>query len=253
LAIIGFFCLVAYSLTSLVVGGRLVLRSRASRGLPEFLMGIAHFTAPGLGYPIVVLCRLLPERGDQMLAFGIGQGLIVFGCTCFLFFNATVFRPRSGAALAFAAFGSLVLAYGGCAAYWGLSSTTDAALAAARASGGTAATLAALGAGYAWTSFEGLRYRAMMRRREALGLGEPLVANRFLLWAIAGLASMAYNVICAAYLIAGFDISTQPVPVLATSLGGLVGAVLLVFIFMPPAWYVRWILRSAPRGALAVA
>ena len=33
-------------------------------------------------------------------------------------------------------------------------------------------------------------------------------------------------------------------PLLATSLGGLVSAVLQVLIFMPPAWYARWVGRE---------
>ena len=44
---------------------------------------------------------------------------------------------------------------------------------------------------YAWTALEALRYRSLMVRRLALGLAEVEVANRFLLWAIAGIGAFA--------------------------------------------------------------
>jgi hypothetical protein len=42
---------------------------------------------------------------------------------------------------------------------------------------------------------------------------------------------------------------TDAAPLLATSLVGVFNTVLLVLIFIPPAWYTRWLMR-APVGAL---
>jgi hypothetical protein len=98
-----------------------------------------------------------------------------------------------------------------------------------------------------------MRYRGMMKKRQAIGLADPMVANRFLLWGFAGLVSMAWNSISAAYLLAGENIGVHPVPVIATSLGGLACTVLQVLIFMPPAWYARWVTRAPRAGALATA
>jgi hypothetical protein len=247
------FCLVAYTVASFVVGARLVARSRRSRGLPELLIGLAYATAPGIGYPLVVVGRMLPERSEQLLTVWLGQPLIVFGCSCFLFFNAKVFRPGVAWATLASTLGSIVLAIGGAVAIWGYTSTDDAALATARSSLGTGAMLVVLGAAYAWTAFEGIRYRGMMRRRQAIGLADPMVANRFLLWGFAGLVSMTWNAISAIYLLAGANIGVHPVPVISTSVGGLVCTVLQVLIFMPPAWYARWITRAPRAGALATA
>ena len=36
----------------------------------------------------------------------------------------------------------------------------------------------------AWASFESFRYWRAMRKREALGLADPVVTNRFLLWTL---------------------------------------------------------------------
>jgi hypothetical protein len=246
-------CLVLYTIASFVVGLRLILRSRQSRGVPELLIGLTYFTAPGIGYPIAVLGRMLPEHSDRLVAVMIGQPLIVFGCCSFMFFNAKVFRPGAAWAMLVATLGALVLVVGGAITVWGYASTADAALVTARSSIGTGTMLTVLGGAYAWTAFEGFRYRGMMKKRQAIGLADPMVANRFLLWGFAGLVSMAWNAISAAYLLAGHNIGVHPVPVLTTSLGGLVCTVLQVLIFMPPGWYARWITRAPRAGALATA
>ncbi len=247
------FCLVSYTIASFVVGTRLIARSRRSRGVPELLIGLTYASAAGVGYPLVVLGRMLPERSDQLLTVWLGQPLIMFGCCCFVFFNAKVFRPGAAWAIAASTLGSIAIVIGGSVTVWGYTSTSDPVLATARSSIGTGTMLAVLGVAYAWTAFEGFRYRGMMRRREAIGLADPMVANRFLLWAFAGLVSMAWNATSAAYLLAGQNIGVHPVPVLATSLGGLVCTVLQVLIFMPPAWYARWVTRAPRAGALAAA
>ena len=44
-------------------------------------------------------------------------------------------------------------------------------------------------ASYAWSAFESFRLWSMMRRRVALGLGDPALAHRFLLWGGAAAAA----------------------------------------------------------------
>lgn len=246
-------CLALYTLTSLVVGTRLIIRSRHSRGLPELLIGLTYLTSSGVGYPLSVISVFIADRSAMLSAVVVGEALIVFGCSCFLFFTAKVFRPNATWSVPAAAVGSLFLAGGGLVVIGAYLSTPDAALVAERARAGTAAMLLALGFGHAWTAIEGLRHYRMMRRRLALGLADPIVTNRFLLWGFSGLASMAWNVVASSYLLAGVNISTHPVPVLAISLGGLASTVMLVLIFMAPAWYTRWLGRERSARSLATA
>ena len=107
-----------------------------------------------------------------------------------------------------------------------------------------------LGCAYSWTGYEGFRHYGMMRRRATVGLGDPVVANRFLLWAIAGSLQVISALVTVQTLRTGGNIAADPAAVLATSLVGVFNSVLLVLIFMPPARYVRWLTRD-PRGALA--
>ncbi|MGH7291036.1 MAG: hypothetical protein ACREJT_07505, partial [Myxococcota bacterium] len=189
MAALSLFCLALYTLTSLVVGSRLILRSRHSRGLPELLMGLTYVTSSGVGYPLSVTSVFITNRPGMLTAVIVGEVLIVLGCSCFLFFNAVVFRPKAGWSLPAAALGSLLLAAGGAVVIAAYLSTSDAVLVEARSRAGTAAMLFALGAGHAWTAIEGLRHYRMMRKRLVLGLADPVVANRFLLWGFTGLVS----------------------------------------------------------------
>ena len=82
-------------------------------------------------------------------------------------------------------------------------------------------------------------YWRLMRRR--LGLGDPLVADRFALWGVGiGLGSLGILAGAASTVFGWF------VPVLAQhadfviSLLGLAAAALLLLAFMPPQAYVRW-------------
>lgn len=251
MAEISLICLALYTVTSLVVGTRLILRAYRTRGLPELLIGCTYAASSGFGYPLTVTAALMPSRAATLASVAIGQALIVIGCSCFLFFNAKVFRPNAGWSMPAAALGSLALAVCGAFVIVAFFSTTDVALATERTRTGTVLFLLVLVAGQAWTAIEGMRHYRMMRRRLLLGLADPVVTNRFLLWGISGLVSLTWNGVVNSYLLAGANINANPVPVFAVSFGGLVTAVCLVLTFMPPVWYVRWLERERDSRALA--
>ncbi len=246
-------CLALYTVTSLVVGFRLIARSYHSRGVPELLIGLTYAASSGIGYPLTVTATAWSSRGATLGAMAIGEALIVLGCGCFLLFNAKVFRPTARWSVPVALLGSLVLAACGGWVVAEFFATDDVALVTERTRLGTILFLAVLVLGQGWTAFEGMRHYRMMRRRLALGLAEPVVTNRFLLWGISGLVSLTWNGVVNAYLLAGANINLHPVPVFAVSFGGLVTAGCLVLTFMPPAWYVRWIQRDRTARALATA
>jgi hypothetical protein len=243
-------CVAFYTVMSATVGARLVIRGLPTRRSPELLMGLAYLAAPGVGYPLVVIGSALPDGATSLLMFGIGQALIVLGCTCFFFFNARVFRPDVFLAQGAAALGAVLLAFASSEIIRGHMALGNGALGLASVRASSVTMLVVLGLAYAWTAYEGFRHCRMMRRRAGLGLGDPVVANRFLLWAVAGSLQMLSDVVAAQSLQAGGNMTADVAPVLATSLAGIVNSGLLVLIFMPPARYVRWLTR-APRGALA--
>ena len=250
--LIVFLCVALYSAMSATVGVRLVRRALPVRGVPELLMGFAYASAPGFGYPLVVVGSQVSDRAASALLFAVGQTAIVLGVTSFLFFNARVFRSGSRLAPVVGALGGLVLAVASYHRVRTHIAVGAASLSLASVRRDTVVTLIVLGLAYAWTALEGMRHTRMMRRRAQIGLGDPVVANRFLLWAIAGSLQCVSDVVIAYSLMQGGNISADPLPLFATSSVGVVNSALLVLIFMPPARYTRWLARE-PRGALAAA
>ena len=249
---ISLLCLVAYSIASCVVGAKLLVRARGSHGVPELLAGLTYLCAPGLGYPLQIVSMQIPNRGVSIAMNATGEALLVFGCSCFLFFTVRVFRPEARWAAWSAGLGAIALVYGGVGTQLALITYPDPAESLAHARMPGAAVLSVLALVWGWTALEGLRYYRMMRKRMALGLADAVVTNRFLLWGLNGLTSVGWLSVSISMFAAGVNLATNPVVVATTSGGGVANTVFLLLIFMPPTAYTRWVERSA-RGAALVA
>lgn len=244
-------CLVVYTVASGIVGVRLLMRARRSHGLPELLAGLSYVGAPALGYPLAVVASQLPNRGVAVPMYVVGEILLVSGCCCFLFFTVKVFRPSARWAIGMACLGSLVLIYAGIGITHAFIRYDNAPEITEHARTPLAAMVGVLALSYVWTALEGLRYYRMMRKRMTLGLADPVVTNRFLLWTMSGLTSVAWISFSALMLAAGENLARNAVNVSVTCAGGIANTVFLVLIFMPPAAYSRWLERSARAGRLA--
>jgi hypothetical protein len=109
-----------------------------------------------------------------------------------------------------------------------------------------------------WLFFESTHYAQLMRRRVRHGLAEPLVANRFALWAIwtGALALIPLFVLgLRMFGVLEAPIPGEPLPgpwraVLAVLGAGLACALVAGwFAFFPPAAYRRWVEAGAARPA----
>jgi hypothetical protein len=111
-----------------------------------------------------------------------------------------------------------------------------------------------------WACLESLRYWLRMRRREALGLADPVVTNRFLLWAIwtgalSALPSITLSLRLLAFVlidaILDIEVTEAIVARIVMGLRGVflllapVAAVSLSLSFFPPAYYVERIRSHA--------
>ena len=100
---------------------------------------------------------------------------------------------------------------------------------------------------------ESFRYWLMLRRRLRLGLADPVVTNRFLLWAVFATGStLNYVADLASRSLYWWAYGTvQPVPahlaamvgptIIVTMILGAVSAVTLFLTFFPTPAYRRWI------------
>ena len=235
------------SLALLGLGGRLLRLARRTGKAPERWLGLA-FACAGASAWLLPLAASegLAAAHAQRIALAAQVGLT--GAVALLaVFTWRAFRPDSRRAAALAA---LVIAAnaGACLAL--------VASGAALPSGplGLVAVLARCAA-LVWLFGESTRYAARMRRRLALGLADPVVANRFLLWSIWTGALAAIPLFVLVLRATGAlepPAPGAPLPAAARAAlavlaaGGGLAAAAGWLAFFPPAAYRRWIAGTGP-------
>ena len=227
-----------FALASFVVGWRLLWLAHRTGLLPEKLIGGSLFLAGGIGTALLILSGLAgPARGVFSTAamLAIDCGITVLGV-----FTWRVFRPGL--------VGATVVAT--CTALLFLSFASDWVsghyLGVRRSGFSMTADYSGRFAMYGWASFETMRQFVLARRRLRIGLSEPLVANRFLLWGISTLAANGIWVYSLWSELA--KTSDRTAFYLVVSVLGSTCAIAIWLAFFPPQAYRR---RFATRAACA--
>jgi hypothetical protein len=185
MALVGLLALLAicaFALVSFMVGARLTLLSLRTGRAPERLLGLSLLLAGGLGTAGTIATGFATEWKPVVLA--ITMVLVHSGITVLGIFTWRVFRPTP--------LGATLVAT--CVALLFASLIADRVTGHYVDVGRSTLSLATDYTGritlYAWACFESLRHWQLARRRTRIGLGDPLTANRFLLWGIAMLAAL---------------------------------------------------------------
>jgi hypothetical protein len=97
-----------------------------------------------------------------------------------------------------------------------------------------------------WLASESLRFWSQMRRRAALGLADPLVTDRFRLWASGALTGLVMLLCSVPPQVLPREHSLQGVSLLVLALMGLAATASYWFAFFPPEWYCRRVAAGAP-------
>lgn len=242
--------LVAIAIVSLALaalGARLLGLARRSGEEPERWLGLA-FASAGTSVwllPLAASGALAPEP-SRLLALAAQAG-ITGAVVGFALFVWRVFRPASRPAAVFAV---------------GLIAANVAAGGAVVASGTPVpvgavglATILARCAVLLWMFFESSVHARRMRRRLRLGLADPVIANRFVLWSIWTGALALIPLFVLALRALGLLVAAAPgAPIPATlgavlaalGAGGAAAAVAVWLAFFPPPSYARWLVAHAP-------
>jgi hypothetical protein len=241
----------AFFFASLTVGIRLILLWTRTRELPELLIGLGVLGIGPVGFGCQRVGQVIlnnaraesPEAGFPTAASWliiIGGATAVLGVACKLVFNGRVYHADSswvqrgviaGVVSVFA-----LLAY---------RIATGDTPAAGTTLLGNVQSFAQIGV-LLWGSAEALVYWRRMKRRSLIGLADPAVTNRFLLWGIgAGAAGLGSLIGTITALVVGQGSAEIPWVVMSSSLHGLVAAIALSLAFVPPAGYLRWVRRGA--------
>jgi len=224
------------------VGLRLTGLWQRTRQVPEMTLGFGLLLV-SLSMPLSAVGRA-PALAMELvgrLCFGGGLWVTATGLGLIVFFNYWVFRRHSrwGQALLAAIVGLLVCSVAYMSAVNFTGSSVDEIKGAMRP--GTLTLVAAVGLGFAWAAFESLHYWKASRRRRALGLADPVVTNRFLLWGVASLTSCALMAVIIGCVLSGMTILREPLPLAAMAASGCLMSASWYLTFLAPAGYQRFI------------
>jgi hypothetical protein len=221
----------SFILASLIIGVRVLLLARRTRGLPELAMGLGLVLMGGLSYPINVAARmsvdLSPDiRVGMML---LSQLLMWIGCVAIGVFNWRVFRPQARWPLALlVTFASAMLAV------FLVQCMTAGMFAFVDAREGIYRfNIVPQGIPYVWGFVESFLYHRKLRKQIEFGLAEPLVTRRIGLWALTTGASTAINWFMITLEVLNIDSATAPIAGLFLGPVGMVCAVSLWIAFRP--------------------
>ena len=239
------------ALVGTLVGLKLLTIAARSRKFPELAIGCALFAYAGLSQPALLVQEALGEEASLGLRMGIAAfRMLAFYVTLLSLslFTWQVFGAESRwrqALIAGVAVTGLLFTALTIRTAW-LQITASVPLDLYGRIGITPHFTLAFG----WVSLESLRYHAQMRRRQALGLADPVVTNRFLVWGAGeGVASL---VVLALFVTSAVHAETSigdPLIRLFMTLAGLVNALVWWLSFMPPKAYLRWVRGGAAEGA----
>jgi hypothetical protein len=241
LALAGVGCLIA---SCAVVGFRLLALGARSRHTPELALAAAYLLFGAVGYPLGALARARAAAGDADAGLWLAAALAIqnLGIVGVYVFVARVFRPeRTGPSVTLSTAVLLGVSWVGHA--------FDPGFAGAMSRGPWYALgLGTRAAAFVWGAAEAFGYWALLRRRVALGLADPVVANRMWLWGTSCASiALGFAIFTLGSVSAG-GVNATPV-VLALSACGLVGAAAMTLAFFPPAKYRRWLIAAAAERA----
>ncbi len=234
---------IGFNLLRLGIGSRRLPESLLGSGFVSLVLGIPLLAASGLGRAVVADVRTPPLiAGLFFLAMTVG---------CLSSFVWQTFRPGRRWALGLPV--ALVCSeFVIMAEILRLLSISAGDLPAAQVVRDTVLWIRVpMTVTFTWMCVEGTTQFAKARKREALGLGGPIVTNRFLLFALSG-GFAALNTLVSSILHAnGMTPFTHPAGAACFAAGSTVGATTLFLAFLPPARYVAWINARGPRAAKA--
>lgn len=228
---------------SVFVACRLFAAAWRTRGAPEIAMGsyqglvvaaialyaylvrVAGTAEPERVFDLVVIANLLIAAGVVSLAIGIWR----------------IYRASEAWAI-----GICVLLAAWVLGGWTWTSTGDVLPTTVAATAPNAFFVTGRSAVYLWGGFEGIRYHRMLRLRASLGLADPVIAHRILMW---GLFSLTMGTLAVTSLVAGSllgDAYSSWAPgQFITPAASLIASICLWLGFFPPAAYERFIARRA--------
>jgi hypothetical protein len=224
------FAIAVHSLSCLFVGSRLLLLAWRTGEPPELFAAMAMLGMGPFGLGLTVTSTLLVPHSlfAANLLWAFAAFALNIGSAGAFLFSVRVFY--SGNTRVRAIVGCLIVALIG---LWLVEAHLTAFEAAEPASLATRASDWLRSIALLWGGTESLRYWGNLRKRIALGLADPIVARRFLLWGIALIGNGITSSIDATMKLFVAQALDYPLLSLTTAFTGLMAACCLTLSFWP--------------------
>lgn len=237
-----------FVVTCSAVGIRLLWLAKSGGGRPALLCGNGFCLIAILGFPLGVLSgQGVAPAGEVLLPlFAVGLLANVLGISCFFIFTVNVFRPHAlwAHTLAGAAIACMGMACVANVAAIALAPSTASSFAITW--GWTAIFNAACTLCFGWMGVEGFLEWWKSRRRLALGLSDPVVSNRLLMWGVFGTSTTLLCLVLLAVLFSGKPTTTSLLAQTAQAFFGIVSSGAATLAFFPPPAYLAKLRRILP-------
>ncbi len=228
------------------VGFRLVRLWSRTRQMPEGSLGFGLLIVT-CSMPLSGLGRVptLAMEPIGRTCFSLGLVAAAIGLSLVVSFNYWVFRRNS--AWARVLLGCLCMTLGAAVVYMSAANFTGESVTAIKQMmrPGTLSLLGAIQASFLWSGAESFRYRAALRRQLAIGLGDPVISDRFLLWGIASVTCSLLMILIIGCVLSGMTILQEPAPLVAIAAAGCIMSVAWYLTFFAPKGYQRFIRERA--------
>jgi hypothetical protein len=236
------FCLLLFVLTVSVVGARMLWLARRTRGRPELLMGAGMILIGTIGSPMGVASGFGGPVGAMSLPLWVASIFLTqVGLALIYVFTWQVFRPAETWGKAAVAVGSCFMAASLLGSVHALVNAPPDANSQAVARNPVFVGMIGYSGCFLWSAIEGFVQHRAARRRVALGLGDPAVANRFLLWGVFGSMATGINVASLAGNALGVDPSRSPLVLIPMGVLGFGASVAMYLAFLPPPAYLAFV------------
>ena len=222
---------------------RLLYVCATKRHLPELFLGLGYLLAGALGWGVLMVGMTVVPDGTVVSESYQAASVVAMnaGAFCFYLFVWHVFRRDSLVAKGTLAVVALIL----------VASLVLDTFVAGETFGPPPGSPTTLGSAvvrtlaFAWMAAEAFRNYGQFRRRARIGLGNPTVANRLLLWGISATAMLALSAVALGLYVTAVDAAAstmrQRQAELLYGTLGIVSALALWFAFFPPRAYAAWI------------
>lgn len=231
-------CLLLFVVTVTVVGVRMLMLARRTGGRHELLIGAGMLLIGAIGFPGSTVSGFGRAVGEMSIPLWFGATSITqVGLLLIYAFTWQVFRPKESWGKAIVAGGALLMFAGLVVSALALASAPPEAISSVVARNGMFIGMAGYCGCFLWSAIEGFVHHRNAKRRMTIGLADPVVVNRFLLWGLFGLASTAINVTSFIGSAIGVDPSTSPLVLVPMGVFGFLASIAMYLAFLPPVAY----------------